>query len=211
MIDVLHSVYQYCDDHSKGLEPVLTELERTTHLETTNPRMLSGFLQGMFLQTISVLKNPMNILEIGTFTGYSAICLAKGLEENGKLITIDTNEETLAIAKKYITKAGLESKIDLIHGDAKKVISDLHYTFDIAFIDADKENYFHYYNLVKPKMNRGGLIILDNMLWSGKVLEDNKDAKTKALHDLNKYIKEDEEVQNLLLPLRDGLQIVTVL
>lgn len=211
MIDVLRSIYQYCDDHSKGLDPVLSELERTTHLETANPRMLSGYLQGLFLQTISVLKKPLNILELGTFTGYSAICLAKGLAENGKLITIDNNAETLAIAKKYFTKARLNTKIEIIQGDAVQVVSGLDISFDIAFIDADKENYLLYYHLIKPKMNKGGLIILDNMLWSGKVLEENKDAKTKALDNLNTFIQEDKDVQNLLLPLRDGLHIVTVL
>ena len=207
MQDILTAVYSYCESHSKCSDPILEELEKVTHLQTTQPRMLSGPLQGSFLQLISKISKPQRILEIGTFTGYSAICLAKGLEQGGKLITIDINPETLAIARKYVEKSGLLSSIEIIEGNALDVISGLNEMFDIVFIDADKENYPSYYTMVKPKIRKGGLIILDNMLWSGKVLDDNMDARTKALHQLNQILLQDPDVENLLLPLRDGLHI----
>lgn len=210
MTDIITSLYTYCENHSKGLDTVLAELERMTHLQTTQPRMLSGPLQGLFLSLISSLLKPGKILEIGTFTGYSALCLAKGLRENGQLITIDINPETLVIARSMINKSGLQDKIQIIEGNAFEIIPSLEGQFDLVFIDADKENYQHYYQMVRHRVPSGGLIILDNMLWSGKVLDQQKDAKTKALDDLNDFINRDEGVENVLLPLRDGLHIVRV-
>lgn len=211
MQDLLNAVYDYCESHSTCSDPVLEELEKVTHLQTTQPRMLSGPLQGSFLELMSKISHPKNILEIGTFTGYSAICLAKGLQEGGKLITIDVNPETLTIARKYIKKSGLESCIEIIEGNALDVIPGLNEMFDIVFIDADKENYPAYYSLVKPKIRKGGLIILDNMLWSGKVLDKNMDSRTKILHELNQTLHDDKDVNNLLLPLRDGLHVAVKL
>lgn len=210
MTDILSSLYTYCENHSKGLDPVLVELERLTHLQTTQPRMLSGPLQGLFLSMISSLVKPDRILEIGTFTGYSALCLAKGLSENGVLITIDINPETLVLARAMVEKSGMGEKIQIVEGNARQIIPSLEGQFDLVFIDADKENYQHYYHLVRNRVPSGGLIILDNMLWSGKVLDQEKDARTQAIDDLNVFINQDEGVENLLLPIRDGLHIVRV-
>jgi caffeoyl-CoA O-methyltransferase len=210
MIDISDALYHYCENHSKGLDPVLHELERATHLQTTQPRMLSGSLQGLFLQLISILHKPEKILEIGTFTGYSAMCLAKGLSENGRLITIDSNPETLILAREFISKSTFSDQIEIIEGNASDIIPGLADDFDLVFIDADKENYNHYYTMTRKKIKSGGLILLDNMLWSGKVLDTAKDARTKALDDLNTFIMHDEGVENVLLPLRDGIHVVRV-
>ena len=154
--------------------------------------------------------NCQNILEIGSYTGYSAICLARGLKENGKLITIDVNEETESIAKKYFKKSGLDSKIDLIIGNALTVIPNLNIQFDLVFIDADKKNYSSYFDLVIDKVKSGGLIIADNVLWSGKILDgkSNKDVDTSALISFNTKIKNDNRVEKILLPIRDGLFLI---
>ncbi|MFZ1703780.1 MAG: class I SAM-dependent methyltransferase [Saprospiraceae bacterium] len=211
MLDFLSTIYHYCEENSKDMDPLLTDLERATHLQTTNPRMLSGTLQGLFLQMISTLINPSQVLEIGTFTGYSAICLAKGLKKDGQLITIDNNPETLTLAHSYFIKAGLSEKISIRQGNALDIIPTINRKYDLVFIDADKENYANYYHLVKPMMNQGGYILLDNMLWSGKVLEESQDAKTKILHELNQYICQDKDVENILIPLRDGINMVRIL
>lgn len=196
--------------HSEPEDEVLVELQRETNLKVFSPRMLSGHLQGFWLTLLSKMLQPKLIIEIGTYTGYSAICLAKGLKENGRLITIDVNEETEAIAKKYFDKSGLSTKIELITKDAKEVLPAITERIDMVFIDADKRNYSLYYDLVIDKVKPGGLIIADNVLWSGKILdlEKNKDVDTQAIQSFNEKMKNDSRVEKLLLPIRDGLFIM---
>ncbi len=172
--------------------------------------MLSGHLQGRFLSFISKVQRPKLIVEIGTYTGYSALCLAEGLEENGKLISIDVNEETSAFAKSFIEKTEYANKIELVLADAKEYIPTLKEPIDLVFIDADKKNYLNYYHLVIDKLSKGGLIIGDNVLWSGKITmpESEMDKETLALHHFNQFVQKDERVENILLPVRDGLMIV---
>jgi predicted O-methyltransferase YrrM len=170
--------------------------------------MLSGHLQGRFLSFLSTLQQPTFILEIGTYTGYSALCLAEGLKENGKLITIDPNEETNVFAKKFIEQSSIKNKIELVEGDAQEIIPELKQKFDLVFIDADKKNYPNYYDLIIDKVNSGGLIIVDNVLWSGKVLDEKKDSDTQIIHDFNQKVNNDSRVLNILLPVRDGLMIM---
>lgn len=202
---------EYCLNQSNNEPEVLQKLSRYTHANVLQPRMLSGHLQGRLLSFISHLVQPKNILEIGTYTGYSAICLAEGLAENGKLITIDVNPELEDVIRKFVEDAGMSDKIKFIVGDAYQVIRTLPQTFDLVFIDADKQNYKNYYDLVIDKLNPGGVIIADNVLWSGKVIDEKslaKDKDTQLLHEFNCYIKQDSRVSNLLLPVRDGLMLV---
>lgn len=202
----------YATAHS-GTEPeLLQELARETHLKTTMPRMLSGHLQGRFLSFISKLVQPELILEIGTFTGYAALCLAEGLKPNGKLITIDTNDETSSIAKRYFSRSPYGPQIELRTADAMEEIHNIAGPFDLVFIDADKENYSNYFNLIIGKMRKGGLIIADNVLWSGKVVQPVKpnDRETIALMAFNEMAGKDERVEPFLLPLRDGLMMMRV-
>lgn len=203
---------EYAADHTAPEPALLAELARETHLKTTMPRMLSGHLQGRLLSLLSKLLQPDCILEIGTFTGYAALCLAEGLSGNGKLYTIDSNDETSSIARRYVTRAGMENKIELVGGNAMEIIPGMNMKFDLVFIDADKENYSHYFDMVIGKMNRGALIIADNVLWSGKVVEPVKanDHETKALMQFNDKIAVDTRVEHLLLPVRDGLMIMRV-
>lgn len=190
--------------------PVLAALDRETHLKVLNPRMLSGHLQGNLLQMISKMIQPSYILEIGTYTGYSAICLAQGLADKGKLITIDINEELEEMVHRYIKIAALEDKIDMHLGHALDIIPTLDYVFDLVFIDADKENYANYYQLVIDKVRPGGYIIADNVLWDGKVLHPEKhtDAETVGIIEFNNLIKADKRVEKVLLPIRDGLFVI---
>lgn len=199
----------YATDHTSPESEVLAELNRETHAKVLYPRMLSGHLQGRFLTMISQMIRPGRILEIGTYTGYSAICMAPGLKENGLIHTIDINDELGPMVKKYIEKAGFSDKIQCHYGSGLDIIPTLDEKFDLVFIDADKENYKAYYQLVFDKVNPGGFIIADNVLWSGKVLkkEDTLDPETKALADYNEFIRQDNRVENILLPLRDGLMI----
>ena len=201
---------QYCRTYTSEELEALNKLSRETHLKVMSPRMLSGHLQGSFLSLISKIHQPTHILEIGTYTGYSAICLAQGLKENGKLITIDVNNETEVMANRYFKEAGMENKIELKIGDAREIIPTLNTTFDMVFIDADKKNYSLYFDLIIDKLQAGGLIIADNVLWSGKVLMDESemDDDTKALHQFNKKVMEDKRVEKMLLPLRDGLMLI---
>lgn len=207
---ISNELSRYCENCSEKEPDLLQELNRETHLKAMSPRMLSGHLQGRVLSFISKIKQPKFILEIGTYTGYSALCLAEGLQKNGKLITIDPNEETNLIAQKYFNLSSNSEKIELFLGDAKKVIPELNFGFDIVFIDADKKNYPIYYELIIPKVNTGGIIIADNVLWSGKVLNkyDLMDTDTKVIHDFNMNISKDPRVSKLLLPVRDGLLIM---
>ncbi len=199
----------YVCEHSENESELLNELNRQTNLTVLQPRMLSGHFQGRVLSMLSHMIKPNRILEIGTYTGYSALCLAEGLTENGKLITIDINEELEDITREYIQKAKLENVIDYVIGNAMEIIPTLSEEFDIVFIDADKSNYCNYFKLVFDKVKKGGYIIADNVLWSGKVLEEYNllDADTKVIVDYNKMIHDDSRVQEVLLPIRDGLMI----
>ena len=201
----------YCDQYTSSEPAILAEINRDTHANVLQPRMLSGHFQGRLLSMLSKMIQPQHILEIGTYTGYSAICLAEGLREKGKLITIDVNAELEERVRNGFEKAGMNHKIQFIIGDAAHIIPSLTESFDLVFIDADKENYSKYYSLVFDKLNAGGLIIADNVLWSGKVLDRNeleKDKDTKAIHEFNEMVSRDERVEKILLPVRDGLMIV---
>ncbi len=201
---------RYCEIHTSEETKTLKKLNRQTHLKVVSPRMLSGHLQGRFLSFISKLKQPNLIVEIGTYTGYSALCLAEGLAKKGKLITIDVNEETSAFAKSFIEKTEYAEKIELVVADANEYLKTIMEPIDLIFIDADKKNYLSYYHLAIEKLKLGGLIIADNVLWSGKVTmpEDKMDRETQALHEFNKFVQEDARVENILLPVRDGLMVV---
>ena len=197
----------YTEAHTAAESEILARLNRETWQKMVQPRMLSGHLQGRVLSMLSHMIKPKRILEIGTFTGYSALCLSEGLTEEGKLITIDVNEEFESMIRRYIKEAGAEEKIELLIGDASTIIPGLQEKFDLVFIDADKENYCRYFDLVFEKVRKGGFIIADNVLWSGKVVEAKVDAETKALMDYNEKIQGDERVENVLFPIRDGLMI----
>ncbi|OIP02380.1 MAG: methyltransferase [Bacteroidetes bacterium CG2_30_32_10] len=203
-------IESYAEQHSKPESIVLQKLYRETHLKVIHPRMLSGQLQGKLLQFMSQMIKPKNILEIGTFTGYSAICLSEGLIENGIIHTIEINYELEDIARKYFEEASTTNKTKLYIGNAIDIIPTLEETFDLVFIDADKENYRKYYDLVFNKVRKGGFIIADNVLWSGKVLEEphHNDKDTIEIIAFNKMVLQDERVDNLLLPFRDGLMII---
>jgi predicted O-methyltransferase YrrM len=200
---------QYINDHSGHEDEILHQLYRETHLKVMHPRMLSGWTQGQFLQMISSLIQAESILEIGTYTGYSAICLARGLKENGKLITIDIKEELRDIAQKYFDKAGLKDKIVHRIANAVDLIPQLEETFDLVFIDADKANYPAYLDLVVDKIRSGGILIADNVLWSGKVVEEIKpdDRDTPAVLEFNQKVQDHPLLQNVLIPLRDGIMM----
>jgi caffeoyl-CoA O-methyltransferase len=200
----------YCEAHSSEESEVLKKLNRETHLKVVSPRMLSGHLQGRFLSFISKLQRPDLIVEIGTYTGYSALCLAEGLSKTGRLISIDVNEETSAFAKSFIQQTDYASKIELVLADAKDYIPTITGMIDLAFIDADKKNYLNYFHLVIDKLKPGGLIIADNVLWSGKITmpESAMDRETLALHEFNNFVQNDARVENILLPVRDGLMVI---
>ena len=210
MSDFYFNIEQYILDHSDQEDPVLAELNRETNLKILRPRMLSGHLQGKILEMISKMINPEKILELGTYTGYSAICLAKGLKENGELHTIEINDELEDFILKYFKKAGIENKVKLHIGDAKSIIEKLNMQFDLVFIDADKREYLEYYHMVFDYVKPGGFILADNVLWSGKVieLEEPDDEYTKGIFDFNDFIKNDDRVEKVILPLRDGLTLI---
>lgn len=197
----------YLTQNSTPEDEVLRELNRETYLKVQMPNMLSGHIQGQFLETISRCLQPKRILEIGTFTGYSGICLARGLASDGLLYTLDINEELQPMAARYIAKANLTGKIKQMIGDARKLIPGLNETFDLVFIDADKTSYPLYYDLVFDKVRTGGYIIADNVLWDGKVIQEKKDKDTAAIVEYNAKVAADKRVSNFILPLRDGLNI----
>lgn len=206
---IAKEIEDYAELFTREEGEVLAALNRETYAKVLTPRMLSGHLQGQVLRMLSQMIKPKNILEIGTYTGYSALCMADGLQEGGKLITIDVNAELQDIIRKYVGEAGRSDTIDLRIGNAVDIIPTLNEQFDIVFIDADKENYPNYFDLVIDKVNIGGYIIADNVLWSGKVLEDDSvlDKDTIALKDYAKKVKADPRVENVLMPIRDGLLI----
>lgn len=200
----------YCETYTTSESDLLAKLNRETNLKVISPRMLSGHLQGRFLSFISKLQQPKLILEIGTYTGYSALCLAEGLAQDGKLISIDVNEETSAFAKSFIEQTEFATKIELVLADAKEYIPTITDQINLVFIDADKKNYLNYYHLVIDRLNTGGIIIADNVLWSGKITmpESEMDKETLALHQFNQFVQKDDRVANILLPIRDGLMVI---
>lgn len=205
---VSSEIEKYIDQHCSDESDALQQLNRKTQTDVLMPQMLSGKVQGQFLQMISHAVQPNRVLEIGTYTGYSAICLAAGLLENGKLFTIDINEELEQIVKTHVEKAGLQHKIIQIIGDATKEINNLNETFDIVFIDADKQNYSLYYDLVIDKVRTGGFILADNVLWSGKIIDEKKDKDTQKLAEFNDKIQQDNRVENVIVSMRDGIMMM---
>jgi caffeoyl-CoA O-methyltransferase len=203
----------YIEQHSGNEPELLAQLNKETYQKILLPRMLSGHFQGRVLSMLSKLIRPVNILEIGTYTGYSGLCLCEGMQENGQLHTIDIKEELVDFQRKYFDKSPWGNQIVQHLGEAIAIIPDLDLKFDLVFIDADKENYINYFNLIVPKMNKGGIILSDNVLWSGKVvlpLEKN-DLSTKILLEYNLLLKNDPRVETVLLPIRDGLTVSRVL
>lgn len=198
--------------HSEDEPKLLAELNRETHQKILQPRMLSGHFQGRVLSMISKLVNPSTILEVGTYTGYATLCLSEGLQENGTVDTLDNNEELYDFQRKYFDKSEYGNRIFQHLGNALDIIPTLDKKFDLVFIDADKENYINYFNVILPKMSKGGIILSDNVLWSGKVLQEVKpnDRSTKALLEYNKILKEDNRIETVLLPIRDGLTVSRV-
>jgi len=200
---------QYISGHSTPPDPLLEELYRETHIRFINPNMVSGHLQGRLLEMISKMIRPDSILEIGTYTGYSAICLAKGLKENGKLITIELNDELESFSRGYFERSGLSGSIVQITGRAREIIPEIDGMFDLVFIDGDKREYCDYFSLVKNKVKKGGFILADNVLWGGKALEnDTKDQQSKGIIEFNELIRNEPGIENLILPIRDGLMII---
>lgn len=203
-------IENYSEEHSSNHSAILNELYRETHLKVMHPRMLSGQQQGRFLSMLSHMIRPKAILEIGTYTGYSAICLAEGLSKEGKIHTLELDPELEKIANKYFKKAGVDKQIVQYFGDALKIIPSLDILFDLVFIDADKNNYASYYRLIFDKVRSGGYILVDNVLWSGKVIESLKkgDKDTLGIIEFNTLVQQDERVENVLLPIRDGLMLI---
>lgn len=199
---------RYIEEHTAQEPDLLEKINRETHAQVLKARMLSGHVQGRFLSMISKMIQPKVILEIGTYTGYSALCLAEGLPVDGRLITIDINEELEDRVRNYFAQSGVASQIDYRVGDARKIIPSLAETLDLVFIDADKENYSLYYDLVMEKLPSGGIILADNVLWSGKVVQPKPDKDTQAILDFNSKVHHDARVENVLLPLRDGVMML---
>ncbi|MCI0750898.1 MAG: class I SAM-dependent methyltransferase [Flammeovirgaceae bacterium] len=198
----------YSEQYTSKESELLKQINRDTHAHVLMPRMLSGHLQGRLLSMLSCMAKPKQILEIGTYTGYSAICLAEGLTPDGKLITIDINDELEERVRKYFEASGKTNQIDYLIGDAAKIIPALPGLFDLVFIDADKENYPTYYDLIFNRVPLQGIIIADNVLWSGKVLQEKPDKDTLAIIEFNKKVASDNRVEQVLLPVRDGLMVI---
>lgn len=203
----------YVAKHSQPEPALLAKLNKETHQKILQPRMLSGHFQGRVLSMISKLVRPLHILEIGTYTGYATLCLAEGLQEKGIIDTLDNNEELFDFQRSFFDASLFGTQIKQHLGNALEIIPNLNKTYDLVFIDADKENYSNYFNLIVPMMNKGGIILSDNVLWSGKILEEVKpnDKSTKALLEFNKMVNEDPRVETVLLPIRDGLTVSRVL
>jgi len=205
MID--KKIEQYCISHSTDILEILREIERYTQMKVQMPQMISGEYQGQFLSFISKLKKPKQILEIGTFTGYSAICLHQGLEDDGMLTTIDINKELEDDVKAFFDKANVLRRTNYIIGNALEIIPTLKETYDLVFLDADKKNYVNYLELIIPKMSSGALLITDNVLWKGKVCEDNKSSDTEAIDLFNKQLYQHPLLNVFVLPIRDGVSL----
>lgn len=203
-------IEEYLEKNTTPETSVMKELNRETHIKTFYPNMLSGAIQGKFLEMVSWMIRPQRILEIGTFTAYSAIAMAKGLAENGKVITLEVNQEMETFINKYIEKSGLTDKIELMMGNALEIIPKLKDNFDLVFIDADKEQYVDYYELAFSKLKTGGFILADNVIWNGKVLENDSksDKETMGIKAFNEHVKNDKRVEQVMLSIRDGLLLV---
>ena len=210
-MDFLSSeIENYSLSHTSEENDLLKDLNRQTHVQVLQPRMLSGHLQGRILSMFSCMIRPSRVLEIGTYTGYSALCIAEGISENGKIITIDSNKELELFTRTYFSKSKFNDKIEFIVGNALNVIPQLEETWDLVFIDADKENYLNYYESVLKNVRKGGFIIADNVLWSGKVTQEisPNDNETSGIVEFNKKVNEDSRVENVLVPVRDGLMVL---
>ncbi len=203
----------YIEKHSAAEPELLQQLNKETYQKILQPRMLSGHFQGRVLSMLSKIIQPKHILELGTYTGYATLCMAEGLATNGTIDTIDINEELEDIQQKYFSASAFKDQIIQHVGNALDIIPTLNKKFDLVFIDADKENYINYWNLIVPMMNKGGIILSDNVLWSGKVLEDvqKNDKSTPILLEFNKLVNEDPRVETVLLPIRDGLTVSRIL
>ncbi len=208
MKKTLKHITQYCTEHTSTPAQVLYELERETWLKTLAPQMLSGHLQGQFFSFLSRMIHPKAVLEIGTFTGYAAICLAAGLQAGGILHTIEVNPELEYLIRKYIKKAKLEDRIQVHIGDAKRIVPTLNLLFDLVFIDAGKRDNAFYYELALSKLHTGGHILIDNVLWDGKVAARKSDKDTRDIHAFNEMVQADVRVENIMLPIRDGVLLV---
>lgn len=202
----------YVTLHSQDEPELLAQLNKETHQKILQPRMLSGHFQGRVLSMLSKIIHPTNILEVGTYTGYATLCLAEGLAENGTIDTLDIEEELVDFQRKYFDRSPWGNQITQHLGDALEIIPTLNKKYDLVFIDADKENYINYFHLILPIMNKGGIILSDNVLWSGKILEEVKanDITTKVLLEYNQLLKDDKRVETVLLPIRDGLTVSRV-
>jgi len=198
----------YCEQNSSLPDQLLQALERETYLKTLSPNMISGSLQGRFLSLISKLIQPQRILEIGTFTAYATLCMAEGLSKNGRIIGIEINNELEFLIRKYVDQSRFSERIEIIFGDALDILPSLEEIFDLVFIDAAKIDYLQYYEIVFPKLRQGGIIIADNVLWSGKVVEKAQDDETRKIQEFNHHVSHDSRVECLLLPFRDGLMIL---
>lgn len=201
-------IQNYAEQHTSDESKILRELREECYEHYEDKSMLSGFTQGRILSMFSKMIRPRRVLEIGTYLGYSALCFAEGLTDDGKVITLDIQEDTNKVARSFVARSEYKDKIDFRLGFATEIIPTLDETFDLVFIDADKPNYSNYYDLVFAKVRPRGFIIADNVLWSGKVLLDEKDENTKALHEFNQKVLADKRVSNVLLPIRDGLMVV---
>jgi caffeoyl-CoA O-methyltransferase len=208
MFTMDEKLMDYVVSGSSPEDPLLSELYRETHCKVLYPRMISGHLQGKLLEFICRMIQPAAILEIGTYTGYSALCLARGLKPGGRLHTIEINDELKPLIEKYIRKAGLQDVIILHTGDARRIIPGLEEQFDLVFIDGDKEQYLEYYKAAFAKTRAGGYIIADNVLWGGKVLSPAKDKETNGIIEFNEFVKKDPGTETLILPFRDGLMLI---
>ena len=199
---------RYLEDTASAEPEILKRLRKETFQKTTQPHMISGYLQGRLLSLISKMVSPKNILEIGTFTGYAALCLAEGLQKDGKLTTLDVNEDLAYIPKKYFAESEFASQIEFRLENALDFLKNSSETFDLIFIDADKENYPEYLQLVKPRMKSGSVLMIDNVLWYGKVLDEKGNKQTEQIKLVNKLVAEDADFENVILPLRDGIHLV---
>lgn len=207
MNEIKNALTEYAESFTSPESDVLRELREHCYAHYKDSSMLSGFYQGRLLSMLSHMIRPMAVLEIGTYLGYSTICLAEGLAEGGKVVSLDINEETNAVAQSYIDRTEYRDRIQLRLGEAAFIMPHMIGPFDLVFIDADKPNYSNYYRLVFDKVRPGGFIVADNVLWSGRVLDEEKDEDTQALHDYNQMILADDRVENILLPIRDGLMV----
>lgn len=200
---------RYLENHASSEPEILKKLRRETFQKTTQPHMISGYQQGRLLTIVSQMMQPKNVLEIGTFTGYATLCLAEGLSSEGKITTLDVNEDLAYLPRKYFSESKYSNQIDFKIQDAKEFLRNTDEVFDLVFIDADKENYAEYFRLIKPKTKSGSVVMFDNVLWYGKVLDENpKQKSTQIIKELNDLVAKDEDFENLILPLRDGVNFL---